>query len=298
MGLHGFTSNKAYLDRKVWKDHYKPVHILESYHYIQNGRILPSIKKNKDSIFLDSGAFSMFTQQIEVDLRAYAEFIQENKKLIHVASNLDVIGRGNEKGSYKNQKKLEKYGATISPVHHARDEDKWLERYIDEGYDYIFLGGMVPESTKYLEPWLDRIWDKYLTDKYGVPKVKVHGFGLTTDRLMLKYPWYSVDSTSWAIVAGMGSIVVPMVRKNKLHRMVTYSAQSPRVKKRDAHIFTLTEPEIDVINRFIKSWGFRKSDLRNSAAHRRMFNLLAFRHMQETADWPKTFTNKDRGLFY
>ena len=33
--------------------------------------------------------------------------------------------------------------------------------------------------------------------KDGKPKVKVHGFGMTTRELLFRYPWASVDSTSW-----------------------------------------------------------------------------------------------------
>lgn len=297
MGLHGYTVNPAYIDRKIWKKHYKPVPILESYHYIKNGRLLASIKKNNDSIFLDSGAFSMFTQNIAVDLEAYADFIKKYKKWIHVASNLDVIGAGNEKGTWNNQKTLESYGVDICPVHHARDKDKWLKKYLKEGYEYIFLGGMVPESTKYLEQWLDRVWDRYLTDKNGYPLVKVHGFGLTTESLMKKYPWYSVDSTSWAIVAGMGSILVPINKNGQFLKQITCSVLSPQRKRKNGHLSTLPEADQELIADYAKRWGFKLKRLMDSAAQRRMFNLLAYREMQHTIEWPEKFTNTHRGLF-
>jgi|LGVD01.1.fsa_nt_gb hypothetical protein len=297
MGLHGYLSNPAYIDREIYKRHYKSVPILESYHYIQNEKIFPSVRKNKDSIFLDSGAFSMFTQGIEVNLQAYADFIRKNSKLIHIASNLDVIGKGNEKATYKNQKTLESMGAKIAPVHHARDKDKWLERYLNDGYEDIFLGGMVPESAVYLKEWLDRVWDRYLTDKNGHPLVRVHGFGLTTESLMTRYPWYSVDSTKWAIAAGMGSILVPLNRPDRFFWQITFSSQSPARKKRNQHILTISEDERRLVNKFVRDFGFKPKQLRNSAAVRRMFNLLAFREMQHNYPWPKTFSNSHRGLF-
>jgi hypothetical protein len=298
IGLHAYTLDSAYIHRSAWKRNYKSVPILESYHYIKNEQILESIAKNKDSIFLDSGAFTMFTQGVKVDLRAYANFINKYRKLFHVASNLGIIGRGKEKENYQNQKILESYGATVSPVHHARDRDKWLVKYLEEGYDYVFLGGMVPETTQYLEKWLDRIWDLYLTDKNGLPLVKVHGFGLITERLMRRYPWYSVDSTSWLALATKGDIMILIDCKDSFLKAVSFSNQSPNRKKAGAHISTLSKQEAKLINNLVKKRGFKPKHLRNSITHRRLFNLLTYREMQHTVKWPKTFINTHRGLFH
>ena len=49
-------------------------HFLESFFYIQKRTaVVDNIRKykNKNKIFLDSGAFSMFTQDVKVDLKAY-----------------------------------------------------------------------------------------------------------------------------------------------------------------------------------------------------------------------------------
>lgn len=298
MGLHGYTSNKAYIDRRVWQKYYtRHSWALESYHYIQNERVLPSVKKRGESIFLDSGAFSMFTKNIEVNLEAYADFIKKHKKQIHVASNLDVIGRGNEKGTWANQKALERLGAEIAPVHHARDDDKWLHKYIAEGYEYIFLGGMVPESTEYLKNWLDRIWGNIITDKSGRPKVKIHGFGLTTGSLLLRYPWFSVDSTTWAYNAGMGMIQIPSTNPNKVVQILPFSAQSPARKKRGMHYDTISDIEREAIDRRIKAWGFKKKRLRNYASYRRMWNIRVYQELERSGRWPETFINNNKGLF-
>ena len=55
----------------------------------------------------------------------------------------------------------------VLPVHHVRDNNNWLQRYIEEGYDYICLGGMVPETPQYLKEWLDHVWHNYLTNADG-----------------------------------------------------------------------------------------------------------------------------------
>ena len=119
----------------------------------------------------------MFTQGIKVDLKAYARFVEQNHDIIEVAASLDFIGAGQEQQNYDQLKTLETMlgGKTILPVHHVRDRDEWLKRYLDEGYDYICLGGMVPETPPHLRKWLDHVWDKYLTNPDGTPRVKVHG---------------------------------------------------------------------------------------------------------------------------
>jgi len=223
-----------------------PAHVLESYHYLgPNIRQIRRIRDLGKTIFVDSGAFSMFTQGVEVDLDAYAQWIKDHADISHVASNLDVIGRGQEEATYKNQKYLESLGIKIQPVHHARDHDDWLRRYLDEGYDYIFLGGMVPETTNYLRDWLDHVWERHLCNPDGTAKVKVHGFGLTVLDLMKRYPWFSVDSTSWVMNSRFGSIYLDLKHRDF---KVDFSDQSPRQRDDNSwHFNTLKPREKDIV---------------------------------------------------
>ncbi len=41
------------------------------------------------------------------------------------------------------------------------------------------------------------------------PKIKVHGFAVTSFNLMMKYSWFSVDSTTWLKHAAYGNVMVP-----------------------------------------------------------------------------------------
>jgi hypothetical protein len=209
-GLGRVNSGSTTIHLQVSKKYVYPW-VLESFHYADEA-VMNSIRSYKQTIFLDSGAFSMFTQGVKVDLKQYANFIKRHRDAIHIASNLDVIGAGHERESYDRQKQLEEYLGDLKPimcpVHHVRDHDDWLKRYMDEGYEYIFLGGMVPESTPVLMEWLDRVWGRYLTNPDGTPRIKVHGFGLTTEVLMFKYPWFSVDSTSWIMSSRFGGLMM------------------------------------------------------------------------------------------
>ncbi|MGE0036769.1 MAG: hypothetical protein AB7S93_14115 [Xanthobacteraceae bacterium] len=208
--------------------------LLESFHYLTPvmGR---EIRSQGRTVFLDSGAYSMFTQGVDVDLHAYAQFIRDNQDIVHVASNVDAIGAGQERVSYERQKwleaELEGCSVTVQPVHHVRDADEWLQRYLDEGHDYILLGGMVPETTAKLRRWLDDVWTKYLTNPDGTPRVKVHGFGLTTLSLMFRYPWFSVDSTSWVMASRSGAIFLDVPQRDGTIRdiKIDFSSRSPKL---------------------------------------------------------------------
>ena len=172
-------------------------------------------------IFLDSGAYTSFTKGIRIDIRRYADFIRQHRDIVEVASNLDVIGEGQEKLSFERLKKLERLLAPdgldylLLPVHHVRDRDTWLRRYLDEGYDYIALGGMVGEPTAVLTRWLDHVWSRFLTNPDGTPKIKVHGFGMTRPSLMARYPWHSVDSTSWVFTMKNGGLMLDLLQKDQ-----------------------------------------------------------------------------------
>lgn len=227
-------------------------YMLESFHYICDSTIPQLIRLKKESIFLDSGAFSLFTQGVKVDLKQYARFVDANRDIIHAVSNLDVIGQGHEQESYDRQKALEGMLGTgiVSPVHHVRDHDDWLKRYLDEGYDYIFLGGMVPESTPVLRQWLDHIWHEYLTNTDGSAKVKVHGFGLTTLELIFRYPWFSVDSTSWVMASRFGSIFLDFPQPDGSVKDFKIDFSTRSMKRYDAsswHFNSLKPDEQEVV---------------------------------------------------
>lgn len=205
--------------------------------------------KNKVKLFLDSGGFSAFTQNAVIDIKKYIKFIRRHKKDLEVYANLDVIGC--PKGTWKNQRIMEKAGLNPLPCFHYAEDTKWLERYINAGHEYIALGGMVPISTKDLRVWLDHIFDNFICDENGMPKIKVHGFGMTSLKLMQRYPWYSVDSTSWVVTGRLGGVYIPKFRDGKWiydedSWKIQVSSRSPCKTQAGKHIDSLS-PEIQAI---------------------------------------------------
>jgi hypothetical protein len=226
---------------------------------------------NKVSLFLDSGAFSAFSKGVDININEYISFIKDNEDYLEVYANLDVIG--DAEATLKNQRIMEKKGLKPLPCFHYGDDIKYLKLYMQE-HNYIALGGMVPISTKNLILWLDEIFS-YICDDKGMPKVKVHGFGLTSFDLMFRYPWYSIDSTSWVMTGRFGSVLIPRFKNreyiyNEPPWKVTVSNQSPDVREQGKHISTFAPMEKDIIIDYLKSKGiklgkseYKKEDKKN-----------------------------------
>jgi len=124
-----------------------------------------------------------------------------------VYANLDVIG--DAEATLKNQRLMEKAGLKPLPTYHFGEDIKYLKMYIKD-YDYVALGGVAIKRTKAsLVSWLDQCFDLICDPVTRLPKIKVHGFGITAVDIMLRYPWYSVDSTAWVQTSRMGTIYVP-----------------------------------------------------------------------------------------
>ncbi len=255
-------------------------HKLESYHYINRQSAVDKIRRDGQKVFLDSGAFSAWSKGVEIDMPKYCRYILENEDIIRkeddavVASVLDSIG--DDLGTYKNQKAMEKLGVTPLPCFHVGEDPRYLEYYV-ANYSYITLGGMVGASTKQLHMWLDEMWDKYLTDGAGRPKTKVHGFGLTTPVLMKKYPWFSVDSSSWIQAAANGSILYN-------ERAMAVSAQSPNRKVQNQHFETFTPPQQEAIIKLLTKQGYNIERLSTEYISRWTYNLQAYVAMH--GDYP------------
>ena len=292
--LHGKIYNRLTDEEKSHRQAVK--YILESYHYINRQSYVDKIRRDGETVFLDSGAFSAFTKGVKVDIRAYCRYIQQNADIIKCidgnvcASVLDAIG--DAQGTYENQMAMERLGVRPLPCFHYNEDTRYLDWYV-ANYSHITLGGMVPISTPQLLMWLDRIWEKHLIDGAGRPKIKVHAFGVTTPVLMRRYPWYSVDSSSWVQMAATGNIFIN-------ERALSVSSTSPARKIANQHFDNMVEEHQQAIRCIVEERGFTIERLQNEYISRWVYNLMAFTEMNEgfKGDWfNQTFLNEQIGLF-
>jgi hypothetical protein len=137
----------------------------------------------------DSGAFSALTQGAQIKVGDYAAWLRRWRPYITHYINLDVIG--DPDATRRNQKILEEEGLRPIPVFHAGSDFTHLYRYLDAGYTYICLGGLVGRTHKAVMPWAIKCF------REAKGKAVFHGLGLTRWADLAALPYYSVDSTSW-----------------------------------------------------------------------------------------------------
>lgn len=167
-------------------------------------------------ILLDSGAYSAWTKRVAIDLRSYIEFIKKHRRIVSSYVSLDVIpgqdGRRPDdreqinaaaRASYRNLQIMKDAGLTPIPVFHQDEDFDWLELMVDAGETFIGLSPFRRRSPSQKMHWLDRCFDII------GPNIRVHAFGVTDPVLVLRYPFFSCDSTTWMLRAGYGQIPVP-----------------------------------------------------------------------------------------
>lgn len=228
---------------------------------------------------------------------AYIQFLLDNKGKIDVYSNLDVIN--NPKLTYRNQKILEDAGLHPIPVYHLGCDSKWLEKYVRD-YEYIALGGLVPNPTSVLIPWLDKIFKEHILDSDGFPKTKVHGFACTSFPLMTRYPWFSVDSATCRKIGNFGIIILPNYLRENPIKHFQVSSRTKKVNTEHSGFFSLEEAPVsnclnDLSTQEVKAfelrcekYGMNFQDLADNIIQRVIWNYLIFEEMlQKTVpNWP------------
>jgi len=249
-------------------------------------------------LLLDSGAYSAYTQNDEINIDGYIEFIKEHKHLLYAYINLDILGDG--EGSYQNYKYMKSKGLNPIPVYHAETDIKYLKLYL-KATDYISIGAIANMTTTRRLANLDHIWSNYLIDSNRMPLAKFHALGITSLPLMFRYPWYSVDSTSWVAFSRYGTILIPKMinRKyvyNKAPITVAITMRSKSNTKEFANINTMNNVIRSKIIEYIHSKGFRlgtskfvgskevvvKSGLRNNYRLRDQFNFMFYVKVEQS----------------
>ena len=180
-------------------------------------------------VILDSGAFSAWSKNTEIDLDAYIDYALSHLDTYDYVVNLDVIpaSPGQKKiprdeiersagQGWANWEKMVSKGIPperLIHVFHQNENFSWLQKMVaNPDMPYIGLSPANDRSTSEKTKWLDDCM-KHVLDKDGFPLVKWHGFAVTSIPLMRRYPWYSVDSSTWCVLAGLGTIMVPPKRK-------------------------------------------------------------------------------------
>ena len=168
--------------------------LLVSYVFLDRFFLPNREKLNFREWVMDSGAYSAHNSGVEITLAEYIKtcrrLLDEDKKLKEVFA-LDVIG--DPKASAENCAEMWSEGIPAVPCFHIGEPERVLFE-MAEKYPKIAVGGMVGMGGGIKERFIGqvfaRVWPK-----------KIHGFGIGSEKLMLNFPFDSVDATNWEIGA-------------------------------------------------------------------------------------------------
>jgi hypothetical protein len=256
--------------------------LLASYHYAQNYDVFGVFNEMKvngnEQLFIDSGAFSAHSVGAAIDINKYCNFLKTHQGKYSVAAALDSIG--NAELSFNNFLYMRARGCqNIIPTFHVGEPWEYLEKMITES-PYVALGGMVPYSLRYqiLIPWLIKCF------KLAKNKSVFHGFGLTSMILLKMFPFFSVDSTSWASSARFNTL---MVFDNIDKQLRSYQIKS---KSKDLKLFQgfnlklqslLSEINMSVDWHEMRRTGYIGKNSKEHAINSARISTLAYHQMAE-----------------
>lgn len=249
---------------------------------------------------LDSGAYSAYRIGAKIDIDEYCDFIKKHIDMIDHYIVLDVIG--SDIKSYENLLYMQSKGLNPLPVFHQGDDFKYLELFVNGDYDFICLSPLdYSAKGSNMVNWLDKCFGDYICDEHGRAKFKVHGLGLTTPHMMARYPWYSVDSTSWKLSAAFGSIFVPK-NKHGTYDYINGGAVEVSIDGKNRYE-NLTFHEKEHIREYLKYIKVPFGDLShkgvsNNYVYRFYTNLIYFKNLEyQINQIDTTFKIKRKGLF-
>jgi len=234
------------------------------------------------------------TKEAKTFLERYVEYVHKWGEHLYDYVNLDVIF--NPKRTWEHQKYIESQGLRPIPVFHFGEDLKWLKKYMDE-YEYIGIGGLGQDITKskfilqHGDPAFKLLEE---SDQY----IKTHGFAVTSLDLMLRYKWYSCDSTTWIKHAAYGIIIVPKFDRetgapkyDQNPLLVSVSEQSKYGREdTEGHFlepnrphFTRvhSKPEVERIREYFKEKGWEEEKLANIWDMRVNANITYFQDLGE-----------------
>lgn len=264
---------------------------------------IPEPKTIDRKIMLDSGAFTAWTQNEKIDIDDYIDYINRNKKNIHTYFNLDVIPgkpgqkrtpeivEASAKASYANLQIMRKRKMNPIPVFHQLENFKWLDKLLDDGHDYIAVGGIAGSgSILNSRQWLDRVFTR-LTDKKGWPLINVHGLGVASFELLFRYPWYSCDATSWALTAAFGAIFVPVYRNARpcftLPPVKLTVSLSGRPEIGTDHVRSLSPSMRKLVEHYLATMGLTISQVEESYKFRAQVNVHFYKELEKATELNK-----------
>lgn len=171
-----------------------PASALVSFHYYPDPALVARLAAGGLRLVADSGAFSALTQGAPITVDTFTPWAHAVRDHTCWVASLDVIG--DPDGTWDNWQALRTQGLDTIPTIHYGTHPKVLDRYAEEGVDFLGMGGMVGRKSEQarLMRWTVQVM-RYARDNH--PGMRFHGWGVTHPQLVMNLPWWSVDSSGF-----------------------------------------------------------------------------------------------------
>lgn len=286
-------------------DQLMPTNVLFSYANLQikDPKALDIYHMFGAKLFIDSGAFSMWTKGVSVDVDKYIQWLNERADYLDLFGQVDAIPGTKEGGATQQQvreaaektwdnylymrARLKKPEGLLYTFHVGEPIEFLVQalEWTDENGNhipYIALGGMVGKPHGVRDSFLSQCYE--VIGKSSNPNVKVHAFGMTDRDLAEKYPITSADSTSWIMVGATGGILTDV-------GTVNVSSKQSNLMNHYSH---LPSEAVDKFNETIKEFGFTLDELAEDRNKRLIHNA---RYMKKRFSELKYRPSKKKRLF-
>lgn len=179
---------------------------------------------------------------------------------------------------YAMQKKMFKLGLKPVPVYHGDDSTDYLKRYVDMGSDLIGIGGvhMLRSNLKDKRRYLDTCFN--LAEKWNF---KIHGLAMTAVWQILKYPFYSIDSSSWTRTASVGCLMKFDLQRERVTILHVSDQDSSKRLTLSTESQARLRKELED-----EGWDFHKLQTDHVARH--CYNAITMQKIVALADSRKT----------
>ncbi len=181
------------------------LNVLYSYAYEKNVS-LEKIAEYDDMVttYLDSGAFTAYTQGKPVDIEEYMKYVGRAQEHLDnlVYFQLDVIG--DPVGTSKNLKTMMNKGLKPIPIFTRGTSIKVLDKLAQGDHELISIGGVSFASgvREHTDGYV-----KYVMNRLPA-KQKIHWLGYAKDSMLKAFNPYSFDSINWRWVSIWGRMPI------------------------------------------------------------------------------------------
>lgn len=250
-------------------------------------------------LFIDSGAYTVYTQGKELDVDEYIAYLNSIDKYTTIFAQIDKIPgvHGQPKTieqileapkvSWENYLYMRERVSSpdkLLPIFHRREDFKWLKLMLETTFDgkhipYIGIAATTDSHIDEKVEWFERVFQ--VIKNSSNPNVKTHAFGMTTLKVLETYPFTSADSTSWLLTGANGGIMSPWG--------VIYVSEVRKSQRN--HLAHLDREMCKQVHDYIESFGFTIEQLMTSYKERQKLNILYL------LDWAENYEYKGTGVY-